>query len=323
MPTTSRLFTRPDLPALLAFISENAARAPRRVYLMTSDVAWRLPGSGPKQNIRLWFDAAGLAGYVWFEPIASMEFDVRHDLDYGHPIVPQMFAWAHARRREFTPAYPRFIDLTSMEAWANEVAQPRSPQSWEGHCLTTVALESDTMRVELLQRIGYEATQHFAPDYRRDLAVPIPASGLNNGMTLRHVAETDIDERVACHRAAWLRSTWSKDAYLQIRASDCYDHELDVVLETAAGVFVGYCLCWADYHAGVGSFEPVGTRPQWRGRGVGREIIYEGLRRLKAKGMYAARVGTAGFNMPAQALYEGCGFERIDVSRTFMKRIEQ
>jgi len=67
----------------------------------------------------------------------------------------------------------------------------------------------------------------------------------------------------------------------------------------------------------------------WRLPGAGskenlalwREIILEGLRRLKAKGVRRARVSTAGFNAPAQRLYEACGFERIDTMRTYLKRI--
>ena len=46
------------------------------------------------------------------------------------------------------------------------------------------------------------------------------------------------------------------------------------------GVFGSYCLCWADQHSRVGHFEPVGTRADWRGKGAGRSVILEGLRRL-------------------------------------------
>ena len=51
------------------------------------------------------------------------------------------------------------------------------------------------------------------------------------------------------------------------------------------------------------------------------EILLEGLRRLKEAGMKWARVSTAGFNTPAQALYESCGFEQAGVERTFMKKL--
>ncbi len=322
MALTSRAFVPADLPALLDFVSINAARAPQRVYLMTSDVAWRWPGATPEHNVRLWSDPAGLAAYAWYEPALSFEFDVRYDIGDEPSIVPQMLEWAESRRREFAPAYPRFIDLASMEEWANEIIEPRAPQPWEGLCLTTIALESDSARIEQLQHAGFDATRHCAIDYRRDLGIAIPPPRLAVGMTLRHVGEHDLEARVDCHRAAWLRSTWSMDSYRTVRASACYDPELDIVLEGPDGAFAAYCLCWADHRAFVGSFEPVGTRPEWRGRGVGREIIHEGFRRLKAKGMHTARVSTAGFNAPAQALYEACGFQRVDVARTFMKRVD-
>ncbi len=126
MAIYARQFSRGDLAQLLEFISSVAvARIEAPIYLMTSDVAWRLPGSGPKDNLRLWFDASGMVGYVWFEPATGMEFDVRDDLGYGHPVAAEMLAWAETRRREFDPAYPRFVDLTSMTQWADEINRPR------------------------------------------------------------------------------------------------------------------------------------------------------------------------------------------------------
>jgi ribosomal protein S18 acetylase RimI-like enzyme len=322
MAFSAHQFARDDLPRLNAFISANAvARAPVPVYLMTSDVAWRMPGSGPKQNLRLWQDAAGLAGFVWFEPTTGMEFDLRHDLPYDHPIAADMLAWSEARRREFAPAYPRFVDLQSMDEWSEEILHPRERAPDGQRWLTAMAFESDTARVALLEASGYRPTRHFMPDYRRDLSLPIPPSRLADGLQLRHVTAADLDERVAVHRSSWLRSTWSPDTYLKIRAGDVYDAELDIVLETGDGTFAAYCICWPDSIAGVGSYEPVGTRPEWRGKGVGREVIYEGFRRLKAKGMRVARVGTAGFNAPAQALYESCGFVRVGTCRTYLKRL--
>ncbi len=70
--TSSRPFAQEHLSDLLAFVSIDAgARIPGAPYLMTNDVAWRLPGSTPERNLRLWYDDAGLAGYAWFEPEAG------------------------------------------------------------------------------------------------------------------------------------------------------------------------------------------------------------------------------------------------------------
>jgi ribosomal protein S18 acetylase RimI-like enzyme len=318
----SRPFTRADLPDLLAFVSSNAkARLPRSMYLMTSDVAWRLPGSAPGQNLRLWYDDAGLAGYVWFEPTTGMELDLRADLGYGDRISNDMLAWSEARRRDFEPARPRFVDLGSMTEWEEEVLHPRPAGADDGLCLTTVAFEGDRERIAFLEERGYRATKHFTPDYRRSLDVALPESRLGPGMRLRHVTDRDLEERVATHRDSWIGSSYDRARHASVCASDVFDPELDIVLETADGSFASYCICWTDSVLGIGSFEPVGTRPAWRGRGVGREVIYEGLRRLKAKGMHSARVGTAGFNEPSQGLYQSCGFELVDTCRTFMKTL--
>ena len=73
--------------------------------------------------------------------------------------------------------------------------------------------------------------------------------------------------------------------------------------------------------SGVGSFEPVGMDPSWRGQGLGRALIRDGFRRLAEKRMRSARVSTAGFNHPAQRLYESAGFARVGTLRTYLKRL--
>ena len=171
MTFTATPFTRGDLPQLHAFISANAvARAPVPIYLMTSDVAWRLPGAGAKENLRLWRDASGLAGFVWFEPTTGMEFDLRHDLDYDAAVASDMLAWAEARRGEFGPAYPRFVDLAvdgRVERGNPESA--RADGRWDGATSRRWRSTKTSARVAFLNANGYRPTQHFMPDYRRDL----------------------------------------------------------------------------------------------------------------------------------------------------------
>ncbi|MFV2090482.1 MAG: GNAT family N-acetyltransferase [Pseudomonadales bacterium] len=312
-------FSRARLTDLLAFVSSNAARRmPDLTYLMPGDICWRLPGSAPKDNLALFYDEVGLAGYVWFEPGTDIEIDLRWNLDYGHPVTAVMLDWAEAARRKLAPAYPRFVDLDSMDAWAREILAPERNDDCSDRWLTAIAFESDEERIRFLTDAGFEATRHFAPYYRLDLAGEIPASGLEEHMKLRAVTEDDIDDRVELHRAAWLGSGFDRARYEQIRAMPEYQSALDIVLETADG-FASYCICWENREASLGSFEPVGTSPAWRGKGIGRAVILEGLRRLKARGMRYAQVGTAGFNTPAQALYESCGFARVDTARTYMK----
>ena len=134
MALSTAPFARGDLPQLHAFISANAvARAPVPIYLMTSDVAWRLPGSGAKENLRLWRDEAGLAGFVWFEPTTGMEFDLRHDLDYDDAVASDMLAWAEARRRRVRARVSALRRLAvDGRVERGNPASARADRGWDG-----------------------------------------------------------------------------------------------------------------------------------------------------------------------------------------------
>ncbi len=311
-----RLCRPGDLPALLRFVADTARqRWPAPAYLTPGDVAWQLPGAAPEENVCLWYDGPRLVGYVWFDPPTAMTFD--------GPLRAELLAWAEARRRGFGPGRPRFLDVRSMAEWEQELRRPR-PNRHDGVVLETTAFESDRARVAFLEANGFAASPQFGPLLRRRLAGPLPPSRLPAGFRLRHVTEADVAERVAAHRDAfWPGSSFTLDRYLAVRAYASYDPELDLVLEAPDGTFASYCIAWPDLGAGVGTFEPVGTRRARRGRGFAREVLWEGMRRLRAKGLHTAAVGTAGFNEPAQAAYRSAGFDLVDVSRTFVKTLDE
>ena len=67
-------------------------------------------------------------------------------------------------------------------------------------------------------------------------------------------------------------------------------------------------LVWPDDENGVGLFEPVGTRDEFRRRGLGAAVCTFALRRLHEEGMRQAIVLCE--TQPACALYESVGFVR-------------
>ena len=120
---TSKPFSFSHLTDLLSLVTTNAlARWPRATYLMNSDVAWRLPASTPEENLRLWYDGNGIAGYVWFEPNSPISMDLRVDLSWNEPTGASMLRWLEDRRTNFGPLYPWLIDITSMEAWEHALS---------------------------------------------------------------------------------------------------------------------------------------------------------------------------------------------------------
>lgn len=319
----ARAFAREDFGALLRLIADNAARRPTgHTYFMTSDVAWQFPGCGPKENVRLWWDGPNLVAYAWFQPPDTVVFDAHSERrDYAGQLE-EALDWAERRRRTLPPSYPFYVDLNSMEAWAEAVRNPVPEPSSDHRYLFASALESDQQRMAYLADHGFAATVHFEPILTCDLqsvVVPEPPAAFS----VRHVAEADFDARVALHAAAWApASGFTMERYLAVRAvAEVFDPELDIVAVAQDGTFASYTIAWTDSVSLIGSFEPFGTRPAFRGSGVSQAVIYEGFRRLRDKGMRHARIYTAGFNHPAARLYQSCGFRQVDVSRTMQKRL--
>lgn len=58
----------------------------------------------------------------------------------------------------------------------------------------------------------------------------------------------------------------------------------------------------------VGLFEPVSTHPDFQGKGLGKAVMAEGLRRMKAAGMSTAVVGFDPNNAATLALYTSMDF---------------
>ena len=71
----------------------------------------------------------------------------------------------------------------------------------------------------------------------------------------------------------------------------------------------------------TGEFEPVGTRPAFRRQGLGKAVIAEGLRRLKARGATDAIVYTPHSNGSAVALYESAGFRIAGSEYDYVKQV--
>ncbi len=301
-----------DLALLLDFArNATAARWPRSSAWHVGDIVWQLFGStgfDPAANVRLWLDRGGLAGLGWFEPPLNVVFDVRPGLAEHEALTGEILAWAEQRRREV--------------AAPGSAAIPRAYRMLGEDSLATEALDSDLARISVLTKNGYAKTERHGVLYSRSLATPIPNPDLPAGMSLRFATASDIEERVDLHRDAWSvwgPSSFSVETYLRLRAAPVYEPELDVVLEAPGARLVSYCVCWEDTFNGVGNFEPVGTRPSYAGRGLARAVIFEGLHRLRDRGMHTALVRTESVNARALSLYPSCGFEVIDRSHYYVK----
>lgn len=122
-----------------------------------------------------------------------------------------------------------------------------------------------------------------------------PNPELPAGFGLRSMADDNDIER----RRRVLSRTFGKIGSANWSASTLYDEmqrapdyrpDLDLCVVAPQGEFASFCVAWYDDSNHVGMLEPVGTDPAFRRQGFGREVLQEGLRRLKSLGATRAYV---------------------------------
>ncbi len=128
------------------------------------------------------------------------------------------------------------------------------------------------------------------------------------------------DPRVEMHREVWHPSKVTLEAYRSLGAAQGHDPRLDLVAVAPDGGFGSYCICWFDPESGTGLFEPVGTRATYRGRGLGKHVMQEGLRRLRNLGARTASVVAIHDNEAARNLYGSVGFETVNTERLYGRK---
>jgi ribosomal protein S18 acetylase RimI-like enzyme len=262
-------------------------------YIHPGDLSWwlyySLRGHDWSQIIHLWEDEDGrLAAWVLLTPGAGyFDLYVRPDWRQAGPLE-SLLAWVDA----------------AAEAMVRPVG---------GQAIRTMWIdERDRLFISLLEQRGYSLDSEYLLCLEQPLAGPVDAPQLPDGFTVRSVAgEHEAALRAAASHAAF-GSSRPFDVYLQnylaFMRSPVYTPDLDLVTVAPDGRFASFCICWVDDASRVGLFEPVGTHPDFRGRGLGRAVMQEGLRRLQARGMAQAVVCAQGDNPAAQRLYESAGF---------------
>jgi len=238
----------------------------------TGDVAWGLrqhEGREGEWEIRLWVRGGHVVAWSWLKGDRML---LEHDV------------------------HPDHRDLLD-EVLAHPTAK------------SAVAYEDDAETRAILARHGY--TEPGQVLYLNACEIPeAPAAApLPDGFRCRTVEPDDLAERVAIHRDVWEPSRVTESSYTQVMNAWPYRRSLDCVVEAPDGRFAAYVLAWPDDENGVGLFEPVGTRSEFRRLGLGRAVCTYALQRLHEEGLRHATVGCV--SEAACALYESVGFRRI------------
>lgn len=307
MDINSRPFSgADDLELLKQFVMMIWADESYRSFMHMGDLIWSIYQNtlfDPYRNIRLWQDARGeLLCFALFD-IGKTTFSswaqIHPDQRENAGLYDAMLEWLDERAAKERKAYPT-IDL-----------------------LYHSIFDDDAPLRDALLRHRYQPGDSGMLHMYRKLDGILPDPALPPNWQVRHVAdEREFEQRVAIHREVWHPSRVTLEAYRRLRTIPGYRPELDIVAVAPDGTFASYCICWLDPLNRCGEFEPVGTRAAFRGQGIGKALMLEGLRRLQRLGASSAVVYTNHDNDPARRLYESVGFRVIAEDRDYSKQLD-
>jgi len=189
----------------------------------------------------------------------------------------------------------------------------------EKNTLKIQIYEYDEVLQAVTQERGYrkEAEQ---PEHDSVFVIKhLPEPNLPEGYVLRSMAqENNVELRREVFGRAFNHtdpSEWpSAFSYEELQKAPDYRKDQDLYIVGPDGEYVSCCILWYDEKNKMGVLEPVGTHPDFRRKGFGREVVMEGIRRAAALGAETVCVGSG------QRFYEAIGFEKKWVSYTWTRQ---
>jgi len=263
------------------------------------DLPYRLcsPAAQDLKNIRVWVNEDGnLVGFVVVQlPFSTIDYVVQPEFDHLRDSILQ---WATGRLEEVTR------------------------QRGEGFgFLLDSRVEDDT------DALKYD----FMLDdwHMRNLALPLShaleAPTVPVGFTIRPLnGLVGANRYVELHRAAFNTKNMSLDWRERTIQHPAYRPDLDLVAVNGDGQLVAFCIGWANEVNGhkMGQIEPVGVLPEFQKLGLGRAILLENLRRMRASGIETILIDAESYNPASQHLYESAGFRDVGRVVKYFRRFE-
>lgn len=285
---------------MLEFLSSATSTAPLGAYWHPGDAIWGIYQNtvfDPRHGVRLWDDGDELLGFAWLEEPDGVVMQVHPRLRGSGMLEREMLDWAAHQTRAV------YGERAGDELWT------RVP-------------EDDPQLPAFLAGLGFVRDPDHALMMFRKLDGALPRPTLRDGWTVREVGgEEEWEQRVETHREVWHPSRVTLEAYRRLRNAPGYNPRLDLVAVAPDGTFGSYCICWFDPGSRTGLFEPVGTRPAHRGKGLGKSVMLEGLHRLRDLGARVAAVIAMHDNEAAAGLYESVGFRTVNRDRLYGKKL--
>lgn len=264
-------------------------------------------------------------GEGWLRRMWAADGDL---VAWGWAVLPHRLTRGDGSVKEVTQAYlahqvhPGHAGLVDeVIGWYDGVAA--------GIERTALPSAADAFALERWAAHGYTADRAVLGEHgswtqlnRRDLSgVTDLAPELPDGYRFRTADEAGPRAAVQAHADAWAPSTYTAESYQGVRATAGYRGDLHLLVEAPDGTMASSTVMWLDEENRTVEFEPVGTHPDHRRRGLARAMLLHGMRLARAAGATHATVACLGAPGRPQAreLYYSVGFREISRDAPLVK----
>ncbi|MEQ0558954.1 GNAT family N-acetyltransferase [Amycolatopsis sp. NEAU-NG30] len=290
--------TEPLTAADLALMQGLAQRvAATRPELVNSDasygeLAWNWgrghAAHGAHWRRRLWFDGGDLVAWGW----AQLPRRVHRNDGTVQDITGAYLAY------QVDPAHAALVD--EVIGWYDTTAA--------GLERTTLPGAADEFALQRWVAHGYgPGTGSWSQLNERDLT-DVEEPLLPAGFRFRTAAEAGPEAAVAAHVAAWAPVAYDARSYEGVRQTRAYRGDLHILVEAPDGTMASSAILWFDEVNRSVEFEPVGTHPDHRRRGLARATLLHGMHRAREAGATHATVACMA---DLREFYYGVGFREL------------
>lgn len=282
-------------PADLAAMSALARAFPER-NLHTVDLPYRFSSWAfdRPENVCLWEGGNGrlFAWAVLQTPFWALDLSL--DPGVEPVLLPRMLEWAETQAGKIAGT-PFGRPAWFLSVFAGDSRQIRAAE--EAGFASQADVSEDSWSKVLLTRSAERA---------------VPGWGAPQGFVIRPLqGREEILAYTFLHRAVFGSPNMTLEWRMRTLHQPAYRLDLDLVAVDPEGRLAAFCICWLDLDSPLGvtgQIEPLGVSEMYRGLGLGRAILAEGLRRLSQAGAQRILVETDNYRGPALRLYESAGF---------------
>ncbi|MCW3989226.1 MAG: GNAT family N-acetyltransferase [Candidatus Bathyarchaeota archaeon] len=209
---------------------------------------------------------------------------------------------------QIRPGHPTLLD--TIIRWIETHTASKKPNPAEEQKIHIINIGGDMEREAALRKRGFERGPVYGILRVRDLDTPIPDAPVPEGFTIRSVRGREDYEKLAANiRTVFGHGEWfTADTLEGIARGSFYIRDLDLVAEAPDGAIASFCTFRVDPVSRATELEPMGTHPDYRGLGLAKSLISEGMRRLKDYDPLLLYIDGAADNPGANRLYEATGF---------------